>query len=83
MNDINYISAEGLQKLKDELAYRKSELRKEISEAIGVAKEQGDLSENFVPSGQSFDVTYNSFIALKSLVFYLTKTIVPLFCRYI
>lgn len=47
MNKVNYISKEGLKKLKEELEYRKNILRKKISEEIGVAKEQGDLSENF------------------------------------
>lgn len=47
MTDTNFISPEGLEKLKEEYEYRKNTLRKEISEAIGVAKEQGDLSENF------------------------------------
>lgn len=47
MPDVNYISQEGLDKLREELEKRKSETRKEISERIGTAKEQGDLSENF------------------------------------
>jgi transcription elongation factor GreA len=47
MTNTHYISPEGLQKLKDELEGRKAVLRKEISEKISVAKEQGDLSENF------------------------------------
>ena len=47
MSEVNYISQEGLDKLKQELEERKNVLRKEISERIGVAKEQGDLSENF------------------------------------
>ena len=47
MNDVTYISSEGLQKLKEELEYRKTTLRREIAEAIRIAKEQGDLSENF------------------------------------
>lgn len=46
-NDTHYISPEGLQKLKDELADRQNRIRKEITEKISVAKEQGDLSENF------------------------------------
>lgn len=46
-NEKHYISQAGLDKLKEEYEYRKNTLRKEISEAIGVAKEQGDLSENF------------------------------------
>lgn len=47
MNDSHYISEAGLQKLRDELTYREKELRPIISEKIGTAKEQGDLSENF------------------------------------
>lgn len=47
MNDVNYISSDGLEKLKEEFQHRKTILRKEISEALSVAKEQGDLSENF------------------------------------
>ncbi|MBU1126158.1 MAG: transcription elongation factor GreA [Patescibacteria group bacterium] len=47
MNNANYISEEGLQKIKEELEYRKTVLRKQISGEIAVAKEQGDLSENF------------------------------------
>lgn len=46
-NDTHYISPEGLQKLKDELADRQNRIRKEITEKISIAKEQGDLSENF------------------------------------
>ena len=47
MTNGHYISTEGLQKLKDELTQRKETLRKEITEKISIAKEQGDLSENF------------------------------------
>jgi len=42
-----YISATGLQKLKDELVTRKTVTRREIAEKISAAKELGDLSENF------------------------------------
>lgn len=42
-----YISAAGLQKLKEELETRKSTTRRDIAEKIGAAKELGDLSENF------------------------------------
>lgn len=42
-----YISAEGLQKLKEELETRKTVTRREIADKIGDAKELGDLSENF------------------------------------
>jgi len=45
MNDLKqYVSTEGLEKLKEELNYRKTVLRKEIAEKIGDAKELGDLS---------------------------------------
>lgn len=40
------ISAEGLQKLKEELEYLKTTKRKEIAEAIKTARAFGDLSEN-------------------------------------
>ena len=41
-----YFSKEGLEKLKEEYAYRTSALRTEIAMRIKEAKEQGDLSEN-------------------------------------
>jgi len=41
-----YITAEGLEKLKEELNYLKTEKRQEIAKRIQVAKELGDLSEN-------------------------------------
>ena len=40
------MTAEGLQKLKEELDERKTVKRKEIKEAIKVARSFGDLSEN-------------------------------------
>ncbi len=47
MNNQHFVSPEGLEKIKEEYNHRTKTLRKEISEKIGVAKEQGDLSENF------------------------------------
>lgn len=44
---MTYISAAGLQALKDELVNRTKVLRQEIAQKIGDAKEMGDLSENF------------------------------------
>ena len=41
-----YLTAEGLQKLKDELYFLKSKERPRISQAIAEARAQGDLSEN-------------------------------------
>ncbi|MDP2631305.1 MAG: transcription elongation factor GreA [Candidatus Uhrbacteria bacterium] len=45
--DQHYVSDEGLQTLKDEVENRKTTLRREIAEKISIAKDQGDLSENF------------------------------------
>jgi len=42
-----YISAAGLEKLKEEIVKRKRETRREIASRIEGAKELGDLSENF------------------------------------
>ena len=41
-----FVTEEGLKKIKDELEYRKNDLRQAIANAIKEAKEQGDLSEN-------------------------------------
>ena len=41
-----YLTAEGLQKLKDELHRARTAERQEIAEAIAEARAQGDLSEN-------------------------------------
>ena len=46
-NQVYYVSPEGLEVLEGELKERSTTLRKEIAEKIGVAKDQGDLSENF------------------------------------
>ena len=40
------LTAEGLRKLKDELAQRKGVIREEIVERLKEARAQGDLSEN-------------------------------------
>jgi transcription elongation factor GreA len=46
MTQINYYTAEGLQKLKDELNHLRTVERPSISEQIGEARDKGDLSEN-------------------------------------
>lgn len=43
---VNYLTAEGLKKLKDELRQLESVERPRISAAIAEAREKGDLSEN-------------------------------------
>lgn len=46
MADITYYNQEGLDKLKDELQYLKTEGRAAIAKAIAEARDKGDLSEN-------------------------------------
>lgn len=46
MNATVYLTAEGYQKLKDELQRARTTERQEIAEAIAEARAQGDLSEN-------------------------------------
>jgi len=46
MAEITYYSKEGLEKLKEELQYLKTEGRAKIAKAIAEARDKGDLSEN-------------------------------------
>ena len=46
MNKVAFYSQEGLDKLREELAYLTSVERKKISEQIAEARDKGDLSEN-------------------------------------
>ena len=46
MAEIRYYSQEGLDKLKEELHYLKTEGRANIAKAISEARDKGDLSEN-------------------------------------
>lgn len=43
---INYVTEEGLQKLKDELEFLKGAKRREVAERLKIAIGYGDLSEN-------------------------------------
>lgn len=43
----NYLTEESIQKLKDELEYRKNVVRFKINEELKEARAHGDLSENF------------------------------------
>jgi transcription elongation factor GreA len=45
-NRQNYLTAEGAEKLRQELTYLKGEKRQELSTRLRVAIQQGDLSEN-------------------------------------
>lgn len=42
----NYITADGLKKLEEELAQLKRYLSNDVAQKIKEAREQGDLSEN-------------------------------------
>ncbi len=46
MADITYYTKEGLEKLKTELQFLKTEGRSQIAKAIAEARDKGDLSEN-------------------------------------
>ncbi len=46
MSNVNYYTAEGLQKLKDEVHLLKTVERPKISQQIAEARDKGDLSEN-------------------------------------
>ena len=46
MANVSYYTAEGLQKLKDELAELKVKGRAEIAKQLAEARDKGDLSEN-------------------------------------
>lgn len=46
MAEVTYYSKEGLEKLKEELHFLKTEGRAQIAKAIAEARDKGDLSEN-------------------------------------
>ncbi|WP_114782535.1 transcription elongation factor GreA [Botryobacter ruber] len=46
MSKISYYTAEGLQKLKDELAELKTKGRADVARQLAEARDKGDLSEN-------------------------------------
>ncbi|MUH34221.1 transcription elongation factor GreA [Zobellia amurskyensis] len=46
MSNVSYYTKEGLQKLRDEVNYLKDVERPKASQAIGEARDKGDLSEN-------------------------------------
>lgn len=45
-NDVVYLTEEGLQKIKEELAYLKGAKREELANKLQIAIAQGDLKEN-------------------------------------
>lgn len=46
MSKVSYYTAEGLKKLREEISYLKDVERPKASQAIGEARDKGDLSEN-------------------------------------
>ena len=61
MSLINYYTAEGLKRLREELDYMKSTERSSISNQIGEARDKGDLSEN-----AEYDAAKTGFLACKN-----------------
>src|SRR5512133_587042 len=46
MNEVHYLTAEGAERLKNELEYLKGPARDQLSQRLRAAIQQGDLSEN-------------------------------------
>ncbi len=46
MNEVHYLTAEGAEKLKNELAYLKGPAREQLAQRLRAAIQLGDLSEN-------------------------------------
>ena len=46
MNEVHYLTAEGAERLKNELAYLKGPGRDQLAQRLRAAIQQGDLSEN-------------------------------------
>ncbi len=46
MTEVTYYTKEGIEKLKEELHFLKTEGRSQIAKAIAEARDKGDLSEN-------------------------------------
>ncbi|MBQ9254044.1 MAG: transcription elongation factor GreA [Bacteroidales bacterium] len=70
MAEIKYYSAEGLQKLKDELHQLIAVERPAVSAAIAEARDKGDLSEN-----AEYDAAKEAQSQLEAKIFKLQETI--------
>ncbi len=46
MNEVHYLTAEGAEKLRNELDYLKGPAREQLAQRLRAAIQQGDLSEN-------------------------------------
>ncbi len=46
MNEVHYLTAEGAERLKNELAYLKGPAREQLAQRLRAAIQMGDLSEN-------------------------------------
>jgi transcription elongation factor GreA len=46
MGEVHYLTAEGAERLKNELAYLKGPAREQLAQRLRAAIQQGDLSEN-------------------------------------
>jgi len=69
-DDPIYVSKDGLQKMKDELRYLKTEKRQDIAARIERAKELGDLSENaeYTEAKDEFSFTEGRILDLEDTV---------------
>lgn len=45
-NNLNLLTKEGLEKIKEEIEYRETVLRLQLAETLNEMREQGDVSEN-------------------------------------
>ena len=70
MNNIKYITIEGLEKLKKELNYLKTVKRRKLAKRLEEAISQGDLSENFAYQQAKEDQNFleSRIIELKNLI---------------
>lgn len=64
MEEKNFMTAEGLQRIKERLAYLKGEKRQEIAKKIAEARSYGDLSEN-----SEYDIARDEQASVESEIF--------------
>lgn len=64
MEEKNFMTAEGLQRIKERLTYLKGEKRQEIAKKIAEARSYGDLSEN-----SEYDIARDEQASVESEIF--------------
>lgn len=70
MNNSEYLSKEGLEKIKNELEFLKTAKRKEVADRLAHAKSLGDLSENaeYKEALETMNVTEDRIEKLEDIV---------------